>query len=505
MEKTIILIALVSLSSCLCEGRHAGIKQTQALDHLYKIKKSPNSTIDTSSHFEPSLFVNKLASVVLPQEGLKNKDKIHKFPGQPYVRFDQYGGYVTIDESDGRALYYYFVEAVKAKESLPLLLWLNGGPGCSSVGYGAMRELGPFRVNSDGQTLHRNRFAWNHAANVLFLESPAGVGFSYSNQSDQDESYNFSDYATAADNYVFLLNWLERFPEYKGREFYIAGESYAGHYVPQLAQTILHNNKMANKTLINLKGILIGNAAINDPTDIIGMYDYHQTHALMSDETNEQIHKYCDFSEGRSKMHPMGPIACDDADRVAQHNIAYIDLYNIYAPVCVDGNLTSRPKPMSQVIDPCIDFYTNAYMNRADVQEAIHANVTKLDYDWQACSGYIFSAWLDSPTTVIPVLKELMEINNLRVWIYSGDTDGRLPVTSTKYSITSMNLSIKTPWHPWLDHQGEMGGYAEVREGDLTFATVRGAGHHVPSDKPRISLALVKHFLTGTPLKDTLK
>lgn len=93
------------------------------------------------------------------------------------------------------------------------------------------------------------------AANVLFLESPAGVGFSYSNRtSDYDKS---GDRRTAADNYVFLVNWLERFPEYKGREFYISGESYAGHYVPQLAHTILYHNKKAKKTIINLKGIIV--------------------------------------------------------------------------------------------------------------------------------------------------------------------------------------------------------------------------------------------------------
>lgn len=92
-------------------------------------------------------------------------------------------------------------------------------------------------------------------ANVLFLESPAGVGFSYSNKS-KDYDTN-GDKKTAADNYLFLVNWLERYPEYKERDFYIAGESYAGHYVPQLAHTILYHNKKANKKIINLKGILV--------------------------------------------------------------------------------------------------------------------------------------------------------------------------------------------------------------------------------------------------------
>lgn len=93
-------------------------------------------------------------------------------------------------------------------------------------------------------------------ANVLFLESPAGVGFSYSNTSTD---YMVGDKRTAADSYTFLVNWLERFPEYKTRDFYITGESYAGHYVPQLAQFILHNNNN-NNTFINLKGIAVSSS-----------------------------------------------------------------------------------------------------------------------------------------------------------------------------------------------------------------------------------------------------
>lgn len=93
------------------------------------------------------------------------------------------------------------------------------------------------------------------AANVLFVESPAGVGFSYSNTSADLASSG--DRKTAHDNYVFLVNWLERFPEYKTRDFYISGESYAGHYVPQLASTILYHNHNSSSPIINLKGIIV--------------------------------------------------------------------------------------------------------------------------------------------------------------------------------------------------------------------------------------------------------
>ncbi|XVF73591.1 hypothetical protein PTKIN_Ptkin12aG0214500 [Pterospermum kingtungense] len=333
-------------------------------------------------------------------------------------------------------------------------------------------------------------------ANLLFLESPAGVGFSYSNTtSDYDKS---GDSRTAADNYAFLLNWLERFPEYRDRDFYISGESYAGHYVPQLAHTILQHNKKANKTLINLKGIIIGNAVINDETDVKGMYDYFVTHALISDETAYNIQKYCDFSSD-SKLEPSDE--CNAATDEAGRDTYFLDIYNIYAPLCHNGSLTVQPKqPSVTNFDPCSDNYVYAYLNRADVQEAMHANVTKLDHDWEPCSE-IIRKWGDSPSTIIPLLQELIA-NGLRVWVFSGDTDGRIPVTSTKYSINKMKLQVKTKWHPWyLD--GEVGGYTQVYKGDLTFATVRGSGHQVPSFQPKRALSLIKHFLDGTPLPDT--
>ncbi|KAJ1400260.1 Serine carboxypeptidase, serine active site [Sesbania bispinosa] len=478
-----VLLSFLILSFFVIEI-HGSNRQVKALDKLQKSKFRGSSEIDVSE-FEVQEVVPD--AIVHSQEGLKEKDRIEKLPGQPHVRFSQYGGYVTVDKLAGSAFYYYFVEAQHSKETKPLLLWLNGGPGCSSLAYGAMQELGPFRVNSDGKTLYRNRYSWNNVANVLFLESPVGVGFSYSNRSSD---YNVNgDKKTAADNYLFLLNWLERFPEYKNRDFYISGESYAGHYVPQLAHTILYHNKKAKKTIINLKGIMIGNAVINDDTDSQGLYDYLASHAIISDQAAYDITKACDFSARNQTKE------CHEAADEFDSDISFIDLYNIYAPLCKNSNLTARPKKTSLVIDPCSEYYVYAYLNRGDVQEALHANVTKLKYDWEPCSDVIQN-WVDSASTVLPILHEFLN-NGLRVWVFSGDTDGRVPITSTKYSINKMKLPIKTAWHPWFAY-GEVGGYAEVYKGGLTLATVRDAGHQVPSYQPARALVLIKSFLDGT-------
>jgi len=102
-----------------------GIKQEKALDILFRPRLKQSFGLDTSLFEVTGSHVNE--ANVLPQEGFKEKDKIERLPGQPPVEFSQYGGYVTVDKLAGRALYYYFVEAQHSKESLPLLLWLNGG------------------------------------------------------------------------------------------------------------------------------------------------------------------------------------------------------------------------------------------------------------------------------------------------------------------------------------------------------------------------------------------
>nr|XP_043630748.1 serine carboxypeptidase 1-like [Erigeron canadensis] len=415
-----------------------------------------------------------------PQDGLKDVDKITTLPGQPAgAGFDQYSGYVTVDPNHGRALFYYLTESPANSSTNPLVLWLNGGPGCSSFGNGAMMELGPFRVNADSVTLSHNKYAWNNVANVLFLESPAGVGFSYSNTT---QDYITGDEQTAKDSYTFLINWLERFPEYKTRDFYITGESYAGHYVPQLAQLILQNNKVTNQTVINLKGIALGNAYVDDETENTGMFDYFWTHAIISDEIHSGIISNCNFSENATITDK-----CDDYVGQAYGAKSNIYFYDIYAPLC---SPFSNSTPSISEFDPCTENYILQYLNTPAVQQSLHAKPVQ----WESCNGFINANWQDMPFTVLPVIKDLMA-SGISVWIYSGDTDGRVPVTTSRYSIDKLQTPVQTSWYPWM-YEEEVGGYA-VGYQNLTFVTIRGAGHFVPSYQPARGLAFFSSFLQG--------
>ncbi|XP_052161558.1 serine carboxypeptidase II-3-like [Oryza glaberrima] len=511
------LLLLVAAAQCLAllSVAAAAKPRTRQGDYLDRLRGSPSSWASLAEDRgapapSPSPSGGRHAAPAAAAVGSKEADRVAGLPGQPAgVGFAQYAGYVTVDAAAGRALFYYLAEAdggAAASSKAPLLLWLNGGPGCSSLGYGAMEELGPFRVKSDGVSLYRNPYSWNNVANVMFLESPIGVGFSYSNTT-ADYS-RMGDNSTAEDAYKFLVNWMERFPEYKGRDFYLAGESYAGHYVPQLAHAILRHSSAAgggkpSSSPINLKGIMIGNAVINDWTDTKGMYDFFWTHALISDEANDGITKHCNFTDGADANS-----LCDDATSLADDCLQDIDIYNIYAPNCQSPGLVVSPPvtPSIESFDPCTDYYVEAYLNNPDVQKALHANITRLDHPWSACSG-VLRRWVDSTSTVLPIIRELLK-NNIRVWVYSGDTDGRVPVTSSRYSVNQLNLPVAAKWRPWFSNTqgaGDVGGYIVQYKGNLSLVTVRGAGHEVPSYQPQRALVLVQYFLEGKTLPDCEK
>ncbi|KAL3526592.1 hypothetical protein ACH5RR_011248 [Cinchona calisaya] len=451
------------------------------------------------------LVVLASASNIKHQEQEEEADRIRALPGQPKVSFQQFSGYVTVNEVAGRALFYWLTEAVDEPLSKPLVVWLNGGPGCSSVAYGASEEIGPFRINKTSSGLYLNKFSWNKLANLLFLETPAGVGFSYTNRSS--DLVDTGDRRTAEDSLKFLIRWMERFPRYKNREVYLTGESYAGHYVPQLASAIVnYNAKFKKNPIINLKGFMVGNAVTDNYYDNLGTVTYWWSHAMISDKTYRQLVNICDF---RSKKESN---ECESLYYYAMDKeFGNIDQYNIYAPPCnnSDGSIITQrtmrlphqPLPVFRQLsgyDPCTEKYAEVYYNRPDVQKALHANTTGLiPYKWTACSDTLNRNWNDTDSSVLPIYRQLIAAG-LRIWVFSGDVDSVVPVTATRYALEQLKLTTKIPWYPWYVKK-QVGGWTEVYNG-LTFATIRGAGHEVPLFKPRAALQLLKSFLAGQPL-----
>ncbi|KAL3634732.1 hypothetical protein CASFOL_021786 [Castilleja foliolosa] len=312
------------------------------------------------------------------QKKIYGDDKISKLPGQPNVNFQQYSGYITVDEKRERSYFYYFVEAeTKIPASKPLVLWLNGGPGCSSLGYGAFRENGPFRPTSQDGILVRNNYSWNKVANMLYLESPAGVGFSYSNNKS---FYNYvNDCMTAEDNFNFLKKWLLKYPEFKKAKFFITGESYAGHYAPQLANLIIDSKPK----LINLQGLAIGNPLLDFNTDFNSVSEYLWSHGVISDSTFHDLTFVCNYSEYRRQSQIIGTLTpdCDKViNQVLSEKSKFVNLYDVTLDICPSSHQENEAK-----IDVCNEDETYAYLNRKDVMKALHARLFGF-IDWVGCT-----------------------------------------------------------------------------------------------------------------------
>ncbi|KAK6944345.1 Peptidase S10, serine carboxypeptidase [Dillenia turbinata] len=446
------------------------------------------------------LLVSLITGTIGVVSNQQELDRISALPGQPSVGFSQFSGYVTVNEDHGRALFYWLTEAITHPEKKPLVLWLNGGPGCSSVAYGASEEIGPFRINKTGSSLYLNRYSWNTEANLLFLESPIGVGFSYTNTSSNLE--DTGDERTAHDNLIFMIRWMSIFPQYKYRDFYIAGESYAGHYVPQLAKKIHDYDKQSANPIINFKGFIVGNAVTDNLHDNVGTVTFWWSHSMISDRTYHSIMSHCNFTSEKTNK------KCEDAYSYAATEFGAIDRYSIYTPTCMvplNNNSTLKIIRFKNTFlrrrisgyDPCTENYAEKYYNRKDVQEAMHANLTGIPYRWTACSDVLYKNWNDYQFSMLPTYKELIAAG-LRIWVFSGDTDSVVPVTATRFSLNHLNLTVKTRWYPWYSG-GQVGGRTEVYNG-LTFATVRGAGHEVPLFQPKRALTLFQSFLAGREL-----
>ncbi|KAL4607421.1 hypothetical protein ACB092_09G172700 [Castanea dentata] len=419
-----------------------------------------------------------LVQILMAVESFPIADRITSLPGQPQFNFQQFSGYVTVDEKQQRSLFYYFVEAQTQPASKPLVLRLNGTwPGCSSIGAGAFVEHGPFRPNGDSGNLVKKEYSWNREANILYLESPAEVGFSYS--ANASFYTNVNDTITAQDNLIFLQNWLAKFPEYQDNDFFITGESYAGHYVPQLAQLIIQSGLK-----FNLKGITIGNPLLELGTDFNSGDLVCNSSEMFREAIRGIISPDCAFVN----------------IQVSKELTDFIDPYNVIGDVCIlNGqpqmgflyqpfrsrfqtlsSLHSESNPPTQQQsnekeDVCAIENTIKYLNRKDVQKALHAQVVGFDH----------------------------KHNSGRPEFY-GDQDSVIPFFGTRTLINGLakelGLNTTKSYRAWFEGK-QVGGWTQVySKTQLSFASIRGASHTAPATQPERSLVLFKAFLAGLPL-----
>ncbi|XP_044520039.1 lysosomal protective protein isoform X1 [Gracilinanus agilis] len=456
-----------------------------------------------------------------PAQAAPENDEILCLPGlvkQPAFR--QYSGYLNV--AGGKHLHYWFVESQKDPQSSPVVLWLNGGPGCSSLD-GLLTEHGPFLIQPDGNTLEYNPYSWNLNASVLYLESPAGVGFSYSD----DKNYVTNDTEVAQNNYEALQEFFRLFPEFSSNQLFLTGESYAGIYIPTLAMLVMQDPSM------NLQGLAVGNGLSCYEQNDNSLVYFAYYHGLLGYRLWSALQSHC-CAQGRCNFHDNQDPNCTmnllEVSRIVSNS--GLNIYNLYAPcaggvpgharyekdtlVIQDmGNLFTR-LPIKRMLQqqtlmrtgervrldpPCTNTTApSTYLNNPYVRKALH--IPEQVPRWDMCNFVVNSNYMRLYQTMNDQYLKLLSAQKYRILVYNGDVDMACNFMGDEWFVDSLNQKqVEVQRRPWLvsDGSGEqIAGF--VKEFDnISFLTIKGAGHMVPTDKPQAALTMFTRFLTKEP------
>ncbi|XP_020269072.1 serine carboxypeptidase-like 18 isoform X2 [Asparagus officinalis] len=342
-------------------------------------------------------------------------------------------GYVGVDEVSGVELFYYFIQSEKNPKEDPLILWHNGGPGCSAFS-GLAFEIGPLKfVTSkyDGRlpSLVYNPYAWTKVANVILVDSPVGTGFSFSRN---PKGYVVDDTITSKQTYEFLRKWLVEHPQFISNHLYIAGDSFGGKIVPVVANMVAEGIEDGDYPLMNLKGYLVGNPRTGEAVDFNSRVEFAHAMSIISDELYEiRVELYRDFilDPKCPKDYPQRKQAFGGRHLQEKHS-------KILPPQEVFPDLKCRTYPY---------FLSYFWANDYNTREALHVKKGTVK-EWVRCN-YSLAYTQNVQSSVAYHLNLTMK--GYRALVYSGDHDMAIPFMGTQAWIRSLNYSILDDWRSW--------------------------------------------------------
>ncbi|CAN7984268.1 unnamed protein product [Ixodes hexagonus] len=410
-----------------------------------------------------------------------------------------YSGYITVNVTTGSHLFFLLTEAATKKDNAPLVLWLQGGPGKSSM-YGQYLEAGPVGLKADGTTYAREKTIQKHS-NVLFVDQPTGAGLSFlTNYTDR--RYYAKTLGDMADSMeVFLKQFLDLFPEYKGRKFFITGESYGARAAVGLAER-LRCGTMISQTDLPLAGVILGAGFLAPLLDLIDSSEFLY-HVRLLDEMGRQK-----FSQQFQLIKAL----------VKQQNITFAlgllsrtvlnlrmggekSLFQTLTGFTDHGNAIKPLRP------PEADAYAQ-YVNTSSFKADLHVpDKVRLD-----ALRPIVAMMLGAGDYFASVEKELINVLEYqKVLLYTAQLDAVFPSINFDRYFRNMtwkyqeefNKLKKKPWYS-CEATPRLLGYVTKAE-TLTYATVLRAGHHAARDETFSVYDLTSRFIINTGFADKLE
>ncbi|EPS94281.1 hypothetical protein FOMPIDRAFT_1055219 [Fomitopsis schrenkii] len=429
----------------------------------------------------------------------------------PFVDWDigpSWAGLLPISDktSETRQLFFWFFPPGPQGSLDDLVMWINGGPGCSSM-EGLLQENGPFSWSHGQAKPTPNEYSWTNLSSVIYIDQPVGTGFSQGTPDIEDE------YQLAEQLVGFLQQFLEVFSELKGKNFYTTGESYAGTYVPYIANHIYENPGALD---LALKGFWISDPSLS--WDVVQeqipavsfvhkyrhVFAFNDTFMDALDATAAACN-YADYMDKYLTYPPNGLLplpgasveadpGCDVWDAIFEAALAVNPAFNIYRifdtwPILWD--VLGFPGSFEQAETQPL------YFNRADVKAAIHAPA---DVDWTECASVdVFPDGDNSLPPVFSVLPNVIEKSERAVVVH-GLADFVLISEGTRIALQNMTWNgqqgFQTPIANdsfIVDGMGAL-GTAHYERG-LAYFEVELSGHMVPEFSPVAAYEIMEYLL----------
>lgn len=422
----------------------------------------------------------------------------------------QYAGYLDVEND--KHFFFWFFESRSNPIADPTVLWLNGGPGCSSL-TGLLMELGPCRVTPTGNGTVINEFSWNNEANLLFLDQPVNVGYSYSDGS------SVKDTITAGkDVYAFLQLLFKQFPQFN-HNVHVFGESYAGHYIPAIGNEIVSHNKEFEDVVksqeyqakslvrIDLESLGIGNGMV----DPLVQYQYYTEMACGSEYGPILDKDECMRMHNKEKTclrlinscyEYENPFVCVPSSIYC--NNALINPYqktgrNVYdvRGKCENNNLCYA------IMDDI-----ESYLNRDDIKSTLGVDQ---NLKYKSCNLQINMDFQSAGDWMSPYVRFLPDIleSGIRILIYAGDADFICNWIGNKAWTKELEWKGKFEFNTSIDKEWYGKGKESVGQirtfENFTFLRIYQAGHMVPYDQPEASSDMINGWLKNELDEQTKK
>lgn len=396
----------------------------------------------------------------------------------PNKNIKSYSGYLTVNKLYNSNLFFWYFESERNPLNAPTIVWLQGGPGSSAL-HSVFNENGPYII-ANNKTIHKREYYWSKISNLIFFDSPVGTGFSFT---DNKSGFAEDESQVGNDLYSAISQIFQLFPNLSENDFYIIGESYAGKYAPALGH-VIHRKKYETSTIkINLRGLMIG-SAWTDPINMLMFGDYLYQLGLIDNNAKRKFHKVesqivkqIKKQNWRKATRLMEKLILGDEE----------SLYYKYTGIKGNFNYHSGRSHFWETHQE--QFVTSTYFRKS-----VHVG-DKVNHNSSEVLEHLYE---DIPKSVINWVVELL--NEYRIFFYNGQLDVASAYPLIENFLRKMKWPLRGEYKKakryFYKVDNEVAGYYKT-VGHLTEALIRGVGHIITIDQPKLAYRLLIDFINN--------